>query len=120
MENQPEVKWYQKPTSIIILLIIFFPIGLYLMWKNELWTKQTRWIVTGVITALIIANSGNNNSESSSGSNISSSSSSSSSSSKKTEMTHRCGRTWNGDRDKTYGIYGDYCCERCYADFYPN
>jgi len=36
------------------------------------------------------------------------------------KMKHRCGRTWNGERDKTYGVYGDYCCERCYVDFYPN
>ena len=36
------------------------------------------------------------------------------------EMTHRCGRTWDGKLDSTYGIYGDYCSERCYADLYPN
>jgi hypothetical protein len=53
------------------------------------------------------SNKSNNNSNTSSGSN-------------KTKMTHRCGRTWNGERDKTYGVYGDYCCERCYVDFYPN
>ena len=41
-------------------------------------------------------------------------------SSEKTQMSHRCGRTWNGEPDKTYGIYGDYCSERCYADLYPN
>jgi len=38
----------------------------------------------------------------------------------KTKMTHRCGRTWDGERDEKYGAYGDYCCERCYVDFYPN
>ena len=53
------------------------------------------------------SNKSNNNSSTTSGSN-------------KTKMTHRCGRTWNGERDKTYGVYGDYCCERCYVDFYPN
>lgn len=46
--------------------------------------------------------------------------SSSSGSSEKTKMTHRCGRTWDGERDKTYGAYGDYCCEKCYADLYPH
>jgi hypothetical protein len=39
---------------------------------------------------------------------------------RKQAMIHRCGREWNGERDETYGIYGDYCCLRCYADFYPN
>ena len=35
-------------------------------------------------------------------------------------MIHRCGREWNGKRDETYGVYGDYCCLYCYADLYPN
>lgn len=61
MENQTELKWYQKPAGVIILLIFFFPVGLYLMWKNELWTKQTRWIVTGIIAVLILANASKNN-----------------------------------------------------------
>ena len=52
---------YQKTTGIIILLIIFFPIGLYLMWNNKLWTKQTRWIVTGIFTVIVVANAGKNN-----------------------------------------------------------
>lgn len=68
MENQTELKWYQKPAGVIILLIFFFPVGLYLMWKNELWTKQTRWIVTGVLALIVIANAGNDkNSNSNSG-----------------------------------------------------
>ena len=68
MENQTEFKWYQKPAGVIILLIFFFPVGLYLMWKNELWTKQTRWIVTGVLALVVISNAGNDkNSNSNSG-----------------------------------------------------
>ena len=58
MENQTELKWFQKQTGVIILLILFFPVGLYLMWKNQLWTKKTRWIVSGVIAVLVIANYG--------------------------------------------------------------
>ena len=64
MENQTNLKWYQKPSGTIILLILFFPVGLYLMWKNELWTKKTRWIVTGVLALFVIANAGKNNSNS--------------------------------------------------------
>lgn len=75
MENQTELKWYQKPAGVIILLIFFFPLGLYLMWKNELWTKQTRWIVTAFIAVVIIANAGKNNAGSNSSSSTSSSSS---------------------------------------------
>jgi hypothetical protein len=62
MENQTNLKWYQKPSGTIILLILFFPVGLYLMWKNKLWTKNTRWIVTGVFALFVIANAGKNNS----------------------------------------------------------
>ncbi len=62
MVNQTDIKWYQKPTGVIILIIFFFPIGLYLMWKNKLWTKQTRWIVTGIFAVLVVANAGKNNS----------------------------------------------------------
>ncbi len=60
MENQTKLKWYQKPNGVIILLIFFFPVGLFQMWKNELWTKQTRWIVTGVLALVVIANAGKN------------------------------------------------------------
>jgi hypothetical protein len=69
MENQTELKWYQKPTGVIILLIIFFPVGLYLMWKNDMWTKKTRWIVTGVLAVFVLANLGNDKATSSSGNN---------------------------------------------------
>lgn len=62
MDNKTEKKWYQKPTAVVLLLIFFFPVGLYLMWKNELWTKQTRWIVTAVIAVVIVANAGSNGS----------------------------------------------------------
>jgi hypothetical protein len=78
MENQVELKWYKKPNGVIILLILFFPVGLYLMWKNELWTKQTRWIVTVVLAVIVIASAGNDKSSSISNDNSSSSTSSSS------------------------------------------
>ena len=58
MENQTELKWHQKPKLIIILLIFFFPVGLYFMWKNNLWTKKTRWIVTGICSLILIGQLG--------------------------------------------------------------
>lgn len=62
MENQTELKWHQKPTQIILLLIFFFPVGLYFMWKNEMWSKTTRWIITGTIAFAVITNIGNDSS----------------------------------------------------------
>lgn len=118
MNNQTEKKWYQKPITVILSLILFFPVGLLLMWKHEVWTKTTRLIVTGILGLFLIANIAGKNRENAS--NRSNNNSNTSVGTEKTEMIHRCGRTWNGKPDKTYGIYGNYCSERCYADLYPN
>lgn len=60
MENQTELKWFQKPAGVIIIFLFFFPLGLILMWKNDLWTKQTRLIVTALIAVvLVLAGAGN-------------------------------------------------------------
>ena len=56
MENQTELKWYQKPISVIILLIFFFPVGLYLMWKYEVWSKTARWIISAVFALALYNN----------------------------------------------------------------
>lgn len=60
MENQLEKKWYQKPTAVVLFLIFFFPVGLILMWKHNVWSKTARWIVTGVFALAIIANANKN------------------------------------------------------------
>lgn len=49
-------KWYQKTGWIIALLILFFPVGLFLMWKYTNWKKPVKGIITALI--LIIALSG--------------------------------------------------------------
>jgi hypothetical protein len=91
MENQTNLKWYQKPNGVIILLILFFPVGLYQMWKNQMWTKKTRIIISVFIILSVVVATSNENSNSFS--NISSSSSSSSSSS---------------DNSDIYGEYSDF------------
>lgn len=48
------LKDYQKPWLIILMLIVFFPIGLYLMWKYSNWNKITKWIITGIIGLLVL------------------------------------------------------------------
>ena len=54
--NNPNKKWYQKTGWIIALLILFFPVGLFLMWKYTNWKKPIKGIITALI--LIIAFSG--------------------------------------------------------------
>ena len=72
MENQTPLKWYQKPSTNVLLLIIFFPVGLYLMWKNGIWSKTARIVITLFFILLVVgnmnskkANSTNSNDESS-------------------------------------------------------
>ena len=62
MDNKTEKKWYQKPTAVVLLLIFFFPVGLYLLWKHEVWSKTARWIISGVLALAVIANAGKDDS----------------------------------------------------------
>jgi hypothetical protein len=62
MENKTEKKWYQKPTAVVLLLIFFFPVGLYLMWKHEVWSKTARWIISAVFALAVISNAGKDDS----------------------------------------------------------
>src|SRR5687767_6382656 len=52
METVSSDKWYHKPLGIVLLLIVFFPIGLYLMWRYANWTPRTKGIVTAVVVGL--------------------------------------------------------------------
>lgn len=45
MKNE-NVKWYNKKWFTIATLIFFFPLGLYLMWKNKHFSKKTRVIIS--------------------------------------------------------------------------
>ena len=47
--SDPNKKWYQKTGWIIALLIFFFPVGLFLMWKYTNWKKPVKGIVTAFI-----------------------------------------------------------------------
>ncbi|MBI4098202.1 MAG: hypothetical protein HY426_04155 [Candidatus Levybacteria bacterium] len=47
-------KWYQNNLVIIALLILFFPVGLFLMWKYAGWNKTVKWIITAVFALAIV------------------------------------------------------------------
>lgn len=47
-------KWYEKTGWIIVLLILFFPVGLFLMWKYTEWNKKVKWGITGLFAILLI------------------------------------------------------------------
>ena len=47
-------KFYKKTWFIILMLIIFFPVGLFLMWKFSKWNKVAKIIITIIIGLLFI------------------------------------------------------------------
>lgn len=60
MEQQNTISnaWYEKTWLVIILCIIFFPVGLYALWKNSRISKGWKIGVTVVIALIVIANLG--------------------------------------------------------------
>lgn len=84
METTPnsQFKWHQKPVAVVLMLIFFWPLGLYFMWANGMWSATTRWVLTIALLLVTIVglsgrtkNSGplsaDDNSSGSSGSSIS-------------------------------------------------
>ena len=44
---QKDLKWYQKKKGILILLVFFFPVGIYQMWKHsDYWSKTIKFTIT--------------------------------------------------------------------------
>jgi hypothetical protein len=55
METKPTTHpWYTHTWVIILSLIIFFPIGLILMWKYARWSTKVKVIVTAIFLLPII------------------------------------------------------------------
>lgn len=48
-------KWYEKTPAIVLLLIFFFPVGLYLMWKYTNWAKGVKIGVSVLMGIFVIA-----------------------------------------------------------------
>ncbi|MBU8759252.1 hypothetical protein LG208_05965 [Bacillus paralicheniformis] len=49
-----ETPFYKTNWFTILMLIVFFPVGLFLMWVNKKWTVATRVVVSIVIVVLAI------------------------------------------------------------------
>lgn len=47
-------KWYQGTPGAILFLIVFFPVGLFLMWKHTSWSKMAKGIVSGFFAVLAV------------------------------------------------------------------
>jgi hypothetical protein len=100
MDNSTtQSKWYDKTWLVIVLCIIFFPVGLYALWKNQSISKGWKIGVTVLIALIVIANLGDDKKASTSSNTASSNSTESSqnSDSKTTEV----------DNAPTYAKIGD-------------
>ena len=64
-ELTKQSKWYDKTWLVIILCVIFFPVGLYALWKNSSISKGWKIGVTIVIVLIVIAQFGNDDKTSS-------------------------------------------------------
>lgn len=54
MTTETGSKWYQRNIVIIPLLILFFPVGLILMWKYANWSRNAKITVTLLTIAVFI------------------------------------------------------------------
>ena len=48
------MKFYEKDWFVILMLILFFPAGLFLIWKYSKWPRVAKIIVTIVIAILAV------------------------------------------------------------------
>ncbi len=53
-ESRVKKKWYENTWLTFFFLWLFFPIGLFLMWRYSAWSSVVKWSVTGVIAALFV------------------------------------------------------------------
>jgi len=49
-----EKKWYQKKEWIFILVILFWPVGLYLLWNNKEIPKNEKLLMTAIFAILLV------------------------------------------------------------------
>ncbi len=63
MELQKSNSWYEKKWLVVVLCIVFFPIGLFALWKNSSISKGWKIGVTIFFSLIVILNMGGNKSE---------------------------------------------------------
>lgn len=52
--------WYNKNWLVIFLCVVFFPVGLYALWKNTTIANSWKFAITSLIAIIIIFNWGDN------------------------------------------------------------
>jgi|AntRauTorcE11897_2_1112592.scaffolds.fasta_scaffold10792_3 hypothetical protein len=49
-----DYKWYDRKWVVILLLIVFFPVGFYALYKNRTFSTTAKWSISGVVVLLIV------------------------------------------------------------------
>ena len=57
------MKIYEKNWFIILMLVLFFPVGLFLMWKNAKWNKTVKIIISVFFAIMVIFSNGSEESK---------------------------------------------------------
>lgn len=47
-------KWYLSTPAVIAWIFLFFPVGIFLMWKYTSWHKGIKWAITAWIMILLV------------------------------------------------------------------
>ena len=57
------MKFYEKDWFIVLMLIVFFPVGLFLMWKYSKWHKTAKIIISVFFAVMFIFHDGSKESK---------------------------------------------------------
>ena len=61
-----QIKFYEKNSFMWLTLVLFAPVGIFLMWKNKKFSRTTRKVISGIFALwfifVAIGKSSNNNS----------------------------------------------------------
>ena len=57
------MEFYEKDWFIILMLIVFFPVGLFLMWKYSKWHKTAKIIISVFFAVMVIFSNGSKESK---------------------------------------------------------
>ena len=57
------MKFYEKDWFIVLMLIVFFPVGLFLMWKYSKWNKTAKIIISVFFAVMVIFSNGSEESK---------------------------------------------------------
>lgn len=54
MNEVQKAPWYENKVVVVVLLILFFPVGLFALWKNTGFTTKAKGLLTGVVAIVFI------------------------------------------------------------------